>query len=694
MTSRSKMKDAALEYAEMGFPVFPCMPGTKVPLTETGFLAATTDESVIERWWSEHPAANIAMATEGLIVIDIDPLESGRNPWPGDPNRTLDLSSAPMSLTPRGGCHYLFRQPEGRHYRNTASSIAPKVDTRANGGYIVLPPSRTHDGTYRWSETLELESGPKALPVPPGWLLAMLRDESPVSEVMRDGNPIPSGARNNTLARLAGGMRRMGMEQGEILSGLRAVNARRCNPPLPEREVEAIAESITRYEPDQITVAVVEGHFAQMMEIEPSTELVADPGPLPPSLLRVPGFVSEVMDYCLETAPYPNPAMAFCGALTLQAALAGRKVRDPGDNRTNLYLLGLAHSSAGKDRPRKVNIEILSTIGADEIVGGQFASGEGVQDALQVQPTMLFQTDEIDGMLQSISKSRDARYESIMNTLLTMYSSANSVFPIRKRAGKENGGIINQPCLVVLGTAIPNHYYEALSERMLTNGFFARMMIVECGKRGKGQEPRILPIPKRVLETAKAWRDFIPGGNLANQNPVPAVVPHSEDAAKLLVENRLHAEAEYAKSEAADDPIGTTVWGRVSEHTRKLALLYAISENQRMPAIGVKAVEWAGKVVFHQARRMLSMVSSHVSDNPFHAECLKLLQKLMKAPDGTLHHSVALKRMKIDSKTFLTVVETLHQSGQIQIIEDRSNGRVKRSYKILANPDFTPGGES
>ncbi len=54
-----------------------------------------------------------------------------------------------------------------------------------------------------------------------------------------------------------------------------------------------------------------------------------DPGPLPKELLRIPGFVSEVMDLCLETAPYPNHVMAFCGALALQAFLAGRKVRDP-----------------------------------------------------------------------------------------------------------------------------------------------------------------------------------------------------------------------------------------------------------------------------------------------------------------------------------------------------------------------------
>jgi hypothetical protein len=69
-------------------------------------------------------------------------------------------------------------------------------------------------------------------------------------------------------------------------------------------------------------------------------------------------------------------------------------------------------------------------------LGEKFASGEGIQDSLFLTPSMLFQTDEIDGLLQSINKARDARHENIMGTLLTMYSAANSIYPMRRKAGK------------------------------------------------------------------------------------------------------------------------------------------------------------------------------------------------------------------------------------------------------------------
>lgn len=426
---------------------------------------------------------------------------------------------------------------------------------------------------------------------------------------------------------------------------------------------------------------------------------IPDPGPMPPEMLRMPGFVSEVMDYCLTTAPYPNPVMAFAGALSLLAFLAGRKVRDSGDNRTNIYLLGLAHSAAGKDWPRKVNTRIVHEVGMANCLGERFASGEGIQDALFQTPSMLFQTDEIDGMLQSINKAKDARHEAIMSTLLTMYSSANSVFPMRRKAGKESPGVINQPNLVIFGTAIPNHYYEALSERMLTNGFFARMIILEAGPRGTGQEPSIRDLPPRVLATAKWWADYRPGtGNLEDWHPVPAVIEHSDEARRVLVETRQQAEAEYNTAESKSDPVGTTVWGRVSEQVRKLALLYAISENHQSPCIGLAAVQWASAFVMHQTRRMLFMASQHVAENPFHAECLKAVEKLRKAPGHTLPHSVLLKRMKMDAKSFGMLIDTLLQQGDIEPVETKRAGWPNRAYRLTGGVNLdgetSPGGET
>ncbi|MEO1994606.1 MAG: bifunctional DNA primase/polymerase, partial [Planctomycetaceae bacterium] len=514
----SQLHSAALHYAELGYPVFPCAPGTKTPLTKRGYLEATLDADQIDRWWSQRPNANIGIATGGLVVIDVD---EGATWLADQPDLALDLAIAPLSMTANAGRQYLFRQPPGKNWRNTSGRLAEHVDTRADGGYVVVAPSVLEGGkVYRWAEGLELDDPPENLPEPPVWLIEELdrlaepapsssprpgrgprrATSAPVASSSEPGNAIPSGQRNATLARLAGTMRRVGMSGAEIAAALERANIDRCSPPLNNREVQRIAASLANYAPDEVAVALAENHWDQMYrdEAEAPNEHV-DPGPIPSHLLRVPGFIDNVMDFTLSTAPYPEPALAFCGAISLQGLLAGRKVRDESDNRTNLYVLGLANSGAGKDYPRKVNQRILFEVGLTECLGDTFASGEGIEDRLFLNPAVLFQTDEIDGLMAKINQARDARHEGVMNVLLKMYTSNSSVYPMRVKAGKEPG-VIDQPSLCIFGTAIPKHYYEALSLKMLTNGFFARMLVLETRRRGIGQDAVVRSLPQPILD--------------------------------------------------------------------------------------------------------------------------------------------------------------------------------------------------
>jgi hypothetical protein len=66
-------------------------------------------------------------------------------------------------------------------------------------------------------------------------------------------------------------MRRAGMTEAELFAAIERVNRDRCEPSLELREVERIARSIARYEPDQITVAFVEDHFGQTFDRKPDS---------------------------------------------------------------------------------------------------------------------------------------------------------------------------------------------------------------------------------------------------------------------------------------------------------------------------------------------------------------------------------------------------------------------------------------
>lgn len=265
----SKLREAALRYAELGYPVFPCANGRKTPLTPRGFHDATTDIGQIETWWKRWPSANVAIPTTGLIVIDVDGPE---NIWLADePDRLLELASGCVALTPGGGRHYYFRQPDGITIRCQAGDLAPKVDVRAEGGYVLVPPSVVSGKPYRWVQDLELEQSRERQTLPPAWLLKRLTDatrerEKNTCTVNGESaeNPIPTGQRNATLARLAGTMRRVGMSRAEIGAALERANQDRCSPPISPAEVQQIAESVARYAPDQISVAIAEDHYQQL----------------------------------------------------------------------------------------------------------------------------------------------------------------------------------------------------------------------------------------------------------------------------------------------------------------------------------------------------------------------------------------------------------------------------------------------
>jgi hypothetical protein len=402
----------------------------------------------------------------------------------------------------------------------------------------------------------------------------------------------------------------------------------------------------------------------------PDKSLPEDPGPIPEELFTVPGFIQRLMRFCLDTAPYPNKALAFCGALALQSFLAGRKIKEPGGIRTNIYLLALASTGTGKDWPRKINANLLHRLNASRCLGNRFASGEGIQDVMLSNLNMLFQTDEIDTMLRCINTSRESRYESIQDTLLTFYTSSDSSFPMRTKAGMKECVSIRNPHLSIFGTATPKNYYQALSERMMTSGFFSRMLIVDVGHRPLCERAGdIEAIPQEILEVAEFWQEKTRASakhNLSWENPIPPIAPYQGQAGKLLFEFQRQSDLQHRAAEAQDE-VAKAVWSRAAENARKLALLYACSENHRQPAITEQAVRWAIDFVNHQIRRQIYMAGLYAAENKFHADCLKLKEKLRQAPGRKMQHSDLLKNMRMDKDTFKKLVDTMCEQGDIQI---------------------------
>ncbi|MCK1367232.1 bifunctional DNA primase/polymerase [Bradyrhizobium sp. 62] len=141
---------AALAHAARGWPVFPCSPATKAPLTPNGHKNAATDKDTIIAWWSRWPHAMIGIPTgtaSGVWVLDIDKkadvdgeaalarLEEAHGP----------LAETYTVATPSGGMHLYFRYVQGIGNRG---GFEPGIDVRGEGGYVIAAGSVRDDGCF------------------------------------------------------------------------------------------------------------------------------------------------------------------------------------------------------------------------------------------------------------------------------------------------------------------------------------------------------------------------------------------------------------------------------------------------------------------------------------------------------------------------------------------------------------------
>lgn len=236
----SALRDGALGYAGRGLRVFPCAARAKTPLTKHGLHDATLDVVQIERWWRTVPDANVAVRTgNGLVVLDADGDDGA------DSVHELERAHEPLPPTPRvktggGGAHYWLRADGA--VPCSAGRLAPSLDVRGDGGYVLAPPSMHPSGrSYEWDCDGETPIAPA-----PAWLLALARGSQAKRVAAPVADAIPQGGRHSALLSVAGTMRRRGLTAAEMLPTLQAVSEARCRPPLPEAEIVALAADAER----------------------------------------------------------------------------------------------------------------------------------------------------------------------------------------------------------------------------------------------------------------------------------------------------------------------------------------------------------------------------------------------------------------------------------------------------------------
>lgn len=240
MTVNSVLAQAN-EYVDQGWSILPVKPSEKRPYMTNWLQYQHTKatKEMADSWFTSLTGAGVGMVTgriSGVVVLDVEsycsiPIDELLRRYP----------TQMISRTGTGGYHLFYLYPNGVSKIANRVGIFEGADIRADGGFIVLPPTRHPNGKlYEWVKKgplgvfpkalLDIQSQPKAQG--DGWITEALRG---VSE----------GGRNDACARLAGYFFHKGLN-ADIVEALLTEWNERNDPPLPMREIRTTIKSIER----------------------------------------------------------------------------------------------------------------------------------------------------------------------------------------------------------------------------------------------------------------------------------------------------------------------------------------------------------------------------------------------------------------------------------------------------------------
>jgi len=222
---------------------------------------ATSNFDIVKKWYSRFPGCNWGAATgkrSGFFVVDIDAAGAiGER----------DISQETVKSTTGRGQHIYYRYDE-RLFKSR-NGFAENLDFKSDGGYVIIPPSRSwKGGNYSWiSAPWETE-----LAVCPKWLIderlndtpkrakrkskkTLLPKREPDKNESRvidrqynsDVRTIPKGQRNDKLFKLARNRHSEGLPPELVFDLMMYLNKILCEKPLQSSEVHALVDSAKNF---------------------------------------------------------------------------------------------------------------------------------------------------------------------------------------------------------------------------------------------------------------------------------------------------------------------------------------------------------------------------------------------------------------------------------------------------------------
>ena len=718
--------EAALAYAAQGWKVFPLQPNTKIPFPGTnGVKDATDDAETIKAWWKVHPDANLALACgapSGIWVVDIDVgHKAGVDGFASLAGRNITLPETIYQDTPSGGRHYLYAintdsSADKKEPPRNKNNFMPGIDIRGTGYYIVLAPSVIDGKQYVMgghSHGLDdLAEYPDSMrPEPPGARISMPWDAPPprptgntvrdrAAKYLHECDPAVQGMGGHNALLWAAQAMVVGFDlsDSEALELLWNEYNPRCQPPWDrgsardakdfERKVaEARKHPIKEHgwllnetkfnaADDALDFAGAElasRFLAQNQEREIESLVTPPLTAIPDELLNPPGLVGDIARWMNDTAGCYQPVLALGASLVFCGALFGRKVKDESNGRTNIYGMGVGHSSAGKDHAAKCIAKIIQAARCEGLLGGEVTSDTAIEICLKDSPSKLFVMDEVGHFLRTINQAKGTtpHLKTIVPMFMKLFSAANSLYIGKQRVTGGPANQIDQPCVCIWGITSPQILFDNMTREELEGGWTARNLVFITDTRPEYRFTKESVVPDHIATLVQAWfsRTIPPpasAGNLAHARAWQMVVPTSPDALDVFAKFGHKAHERMLKADKSGD-VCNYLWGKALENARRIALIVACGENFDGIEIGATEAKYGCQLVEWLIYRLSEAVHNNVAETGWEHDKQRIYKLIAGCEaDGMSKTELTRKTQWVkDRKMRNDYVEDLKDAGMI-----------------------------
>ncbi len=674
----------------------------KHPATKNGRTDAVGDIASFRKLVGARENLNIAIATgpeSDLWSLDVDGVEGVA---------ALDAMGLANSPIHKGayqstgrGQHWAFKYPtDGRKVFSRTEKLGPKLDVRGAGGYIVAAPSRHALGhTYQWND------GPLA--PAPDWLVDLVSEAPrptfttarPELEPFTESDVLdmldhlkPDNSYDNWYQvgmALEDGGYGLNIWESWSRKGSKYKGHKDCKSHWGSFKGQGITMGTLVFRAQENGWKPLHPIDRMPMESHPAQEFLAKISKAPaPSLPSIPTMslspiIQDITQLILRQSVRPQPTLALLNVFTFLGAIFGRRYQTHTGIRTNIYAVGIAPSTIGKDQSRKTIQDIMARVPhLNQVNGGDsIISTAGLVTLMGKFPRRIIHQDEFGLFLQAISSKNASSHEHlIVSMLMQLFSKAQGVWTGAQYADKDREQeVIASPHLCVFGTSTLGTYAAAMKQDAIESGYLNRFIVLPGDEKPPfNHNPEIDPISPELIKSVQHLNEtalsVCHGIADTQDSKVIDIAPHTcaiTDDAKAYYQ----ALFEEQDTNRVKDGLFGPLWGRMAEHSIKLAMVNAICRTPEHPVINLIDLQLGESIARRAVQYSLKIARENMNSGEFHKQC-QFIEALIRnaGTQGITRSKItkAANRQNMRGQDVGNVLDSLLESDIIKPFKDEA----------------------